>query len=134
MATRPEAETQKLLGGNPHRSGEASGPLKTKIEDALNVYLTGLSSLDLIERLVLGVDGSEFRAYIFNVLKQETTLQDAIDPRYSRLTQLGSELEQSLSPEVLLQVSYVNPSRVPELIKQLKKKSIGIESIHLKRQ
>lgn len=60
---------------------EVTVPLKEKYTPMVAEYLDGITKLGLVGQVIVGVDGEDCEAHVFNVFKKDTKPEDAIDPK-----------------------------------------------------
>ncbi len=105
--------------------------LKAETETALRTYLDGVRNNGLVDRVILGVDHEGGKGLVFNVLKQDVSLSDMVDPKYSALTRLGGVLEKTLTFQRIRNMGFVNPSNVDKLLGECKERSIDTTIIDI---
>lgn len=103
--------------------------LEGKVEERFHTYLEDLRLNGLIGGVLVGSKPGERLGYIWNVFKEEYTLEKGIDPRYKRLNLLTIYFREDLEPFLPLRIAHLNPSMLEECRKGCEK--LGIDTAYV---
>lgn len=123
-----------LIADDAPTTSSHTTPRIEDLEPTVLAYLRQVEGLHLVGCVLFGVDKREKRAYVFNVLKEDTPPAAAIDPRFAALTRLAGHLEHELETNLSATVAIVRSSGLGKLTESCHRRGIDLVPISLKSQ